>query len=113
MSVRILSFPGQILQELSAQQKQQASLMQQQFDVMRQEMQSMKQLLQHQVSGLMWQDLARREPVRALVIEHLLQLGLSEAMADQLACFMPEDISDRRCLELCAGFVGGPTDHHQ
>lgn len=105
---------GPNLQELSAQQKQQASLMQQQFDVMRQEMQSMKQLLQHQVSGLMWQDLARREPVRALVIEHLLQLGLSEAMADQLACFMPEDISDRdawNCaLELLAGQLTTTND---
>lgn len=105
---------GPNLQELSAQQKHQASLMQQQFDVMRQEMQSMKQLLQHQVSGLMWQDLARREPVRALVIEHLLQLGLSEAMADQLACFMPEDISDRDAwscaLELLAGQLTTTND---
>lgn len=106
--------PGPNLQELSAQQKQQASLMQQQFDVMRQEMQSMKQLLQHQVSGLMWQDLARREPVRALVIEQLMQLGLSEAMADQLACFMPEDISDRDAwscaLELLAGQLTTTND---
>lgn len=98
---------GPNLQELSSLQKQQANLMQQQFDMMRQEMQSMKQLLQHQVSGLMWQDLARKEPIRALVIEQLLQLGLSEAMADQLACFMPEDIPDadawRYALELLAG----------
>ena len=105
---------GPNLQELSALQKQQASLMQQQFDVMRQEMQSMKQLLQHQVSGLMWQDLARREPVRALVIEQLMQLGLSEAMADQLACFMPEDISDRDAwscaLELLAGQLTTTND---
>jgi len=105
---------GPNLQELSALQKQQASLMQQQFDVMRQEMQSMKQLLQHQVSGLMWQDLARREPVRALVIEQLIQLGLSEAMADQLACFMPEDISDRDAwscaLELLAGQLTTTND---
>lgn len=102
------------LQELSALQKQQASLMQQQFDVMRKEMQSMKQLLQHQVSGLMWQDLARKEPVRALVIEQLMQLGLSEAMADQLACFMPEDISDRDAwscaLELLAGQLTTTND---
>lgn len=105
---------GPNLQELSALQKQQASLIQQQFDVMRQEMQSMKQLLQHQVSGLMWQDLARREPVRALVIEQLMQLGLSEAMADQLACFMPEDISDRDAwscaLELLAGQLTTTND---
>ncbi len=106
--------PGPNLQELSALQKQQASQMQQQFDAMRQEMQSMKQLLQHQVSGLMWQDLARREPVRALVIEQLTQLGLSEAMADQLACFMPEDLNDAdawRCaLDLLAGQLTTTND---
>ncbi len=105
---------GPNLQELSALQKQQASQMQQQFDVMRQEMQSMKQLLQHQVSGLMWQDLARREPVRALVIEQLTQLGLTEAMADQLACFMPEDLNDAdawRCaLDLLAGQLTTTND---
>ena len=102
------------LQELSSLHKQQASLMQQQFDAMRQEMLSMKHLLQHQVSGLMWQDLARREPVRALVIEQLRQLGLTEAMADQLACFMPEDISDSdawRCaLDLLAGQLTTTND---
>jgi flagellar biosynthesis protein FlhF len=102
------------LQELSSFQKQQASLMQQQFDAMRQEMLSMKHLLQHQVSGLMWQDLARREPVRALVIEQLRQLGLTEAMADQLACFMPEDISDTDAwscaLDLLAGQLTTTND---
>ncbi len=105
---------GANFQELSALHKQQATLMQQQFDAMRQEMLSMKHLLQHQVSGLMWQDLARREPVRALVIEQLTQLGLSEAMADQLACFMPEDISDAdawRCaLDLLAGQLTTTND---
>mgnify|MGYP007045820176 FL=1 len=88
------SAPVVNLTELTRYQEQQAKLMQKQFDAMRSEMSSMKQLLQHQVSGLMWQDLARREPVRAMVIEKLLALGLSEPVADQIACFMPEDISD-------------------
>ncbi|EGM78192.1 flagellar biosynthetic protein FlhF [Rheinheimera sp. A13L] len=95
------------LNELTRYQEQQAKLMQKQFDAMRNEMSSMKQLLQHQVSGLMWQDLARREPVRAMVIEKLLALGLSEPVADQIACFMPEDISDAEAwdsaLELLTG----------
>ncbi|MBU1619137.1 MAG: flagellar biosynthesis protein FlhF [Gammaproteobacteria bacterium] len=95
------------LNELTRYQEQQAKLMQKQFDAMRNEMSSMKQLLQHQVSGLMWQDLARREPVRAMVIEKLLDLGLSEPVADQIACFMPEDISDAEAwdsaLELLTG----------
>jgi len=95
------------LNELTRYQEQQAKLMQKQFDAMRNEMTSMKQLLQHQVSGLMWQELARREPVRAMVIEKLLALGLSEPVADQIGCFMPEDISDAEAwdsaLELLAG----------
>lgn len=102
------------LADFNKLQQQQMQLMQQQFDSMRQEMGSMKQLLQHQVSGLMWQDLARREPVRALVIDKLCELGLSEAMADQLACFMPEDIADgdawECALELLAGQLTTTND---
>ncbi|MDX3773760.1 flagellar biosynthesis protein FlhF [Chromatiaceae bacterium AAb-1] len=104
----------QQLNELTRQQEQQAKLMQQQLDAMRNEMLSMRQLLQHQVSGLMWQDLARREPVRALVIENLQQMGLSEQVADQLACFMPEDLNVTdawdAALELLAGQLSTSND---
>lgn len=95
------------LQEFTALQEKQQQAFQAQFEAMRNEMLSMRQLLQHQVSGLMWQDLARSEPVRALIIEQLRQMGLSAAMADQLACFMPEDIPHseawQTALELLAG----------
>ena len=84
------------------------------WDAMRNEMLSMRQLLQHQVSGLMWQDLARREPVRALIIENLQQLGLSEQVADQLACFMPEELNSTdawdAALELLAGQLSTTND---
>lgn len=100
--------------ELTKQQDQQAKMLQQQMDAMRNEMLSMRQLLQHQVSGLMWQELARREPVRALVIENLQQLGLSEQVADQLACFMPEDLNTTdawdAALELLAGQLSTTND---
>ena len=102
------------LSELTKQQEQQAKLMQQQMDAMRGEMLSMRQLLQHQVSGLMWQDLARREPVRALIIDNLQQLGLSEQVADQLACFMPEELNSHdawdAALELLAGQLSTTND---
>lgn len=101
-------------QELTKQQQQQSQAMASQFEAMRNEMLSMRQLLQHQVSGLMWQDLARREPVRALVIEHLQQLGLSEQVADQLACFMPEDINASEAwdtaMELLSGQLSTTND---
>ncbi len=101
-------------QELSKQQQQQSQVMASQFEAMRNEMLSMRQLLQHQVSGLMWQDLARREPLRAMVIEHLQQLGLSEQVADQLACFMPEDINAAEAwdtaMELLSGQLSTTND---
>ncbi|HAT41346.1 MAG TPA: flagellar biosynthesis protein FlhF [Rheinheimera sp.] len=101
-------------QDLVKQQQQQAALMQQQFAGMQQEMQLMKQLLTQQVSGLMWQDLARKEPMRALIIEQLRALGLNEHVADQLACFMPEDIPDTQAwseaLELLAGQITTTND---
>jgi flagellar biosynthesis protein FlhF len=101
-------------QELTKQQQQQSQVMASQFEAMRNEMLSMRQLLQHQVSGLMWQDLARREPIRAMVIEHLQQLGLSEQVADQLACFMPEDINAGEAwdtaMELLSGQLSTTND---
>jgi len=101
-------------QEITQAQEAQAKLMQQQFTQMQNEMLSMRQLLQHQVSGLMWQDLARREPVRALVIENLKQLGLSEQIADQLACFMPDELNAAdawdTALELLSGQLTTTND---
>ncbi|MDX1677855.1 flagellar biosynthesis protein FlhF [Arsukibacterium sp.] len=94
-------------QELAKQQQQQSQAMASQFEAMRNEMLSMRQLLQHQVSGLMWQDLARREPVRAMVIEHLQQLGLSEQVADQLACFMPEQINASEAWDTAMELLSG------
>uniref|UniRef100_A0A486XVR4 Flagellar biosynthesis protein FlhF n=1 Tax=Rheinheimera sp. BAL341 TaxID=1708203 RepID=A0A486XVR4_9GAMM len=95
------------LTDITRQQERQAKLLQQQMDAMRNEMLSMRQLLQHQVSGLMWQDLARREPMRALVIENLLQLGLSEQVADQLACFVPEELSTNDAWDAALELLGG------
>lgn len=93
--------------ELSKLQQEQFKQMQQQFDAVRTEMQSMKQLLQHQVSGLMWQDLSRREPIRAMIIDKLCELGLSEPIADQLACFMPEDIADGDAWDCALDLLAG------
>lgn len=55
------------------------------LSAMRQEIASIRRLLEHQVSGLMWQEVERREPVRAMVIKQLNELGFSDGFADQLA----------------------------
>ncbi len=57
---------------------------------MRREMASIRSLLEHQLSGLMWQEVERREPLRAMLIKRLEKLGLSSEFADQLAGYIPE-----------------------
>ena len=60
---------------------------------MREEMNAMRQLLEHQVSGLMKDDMARRDPTRACMIERLIGMGIEKSVAEQMACFVPEDVS--------------------
>ncbi len=63
------------------------------LEKMRAEMTSIRRLLEHQVSGLMWQEVERREPLRAMLISRLIKMGISEELADQLACYIPEELS--------------------
>ncbi|MFM2482648.1 flagellar biosynthesis protein FlhF [Celerinatantimonas sp. YJH-8] len=63
------------------------------IESLRAEMAAMRKLLEHQVSGLMWQEVERQEPVRALMIKELQKLGFGDALADQLASLIPEDSS--------------------
>ncbi|MBY5990747.1 flagellar biosynthesis protein FlhF [Ferrimonas balearica] len=67
--------PGKASEELSA---------------MKAEMASIRQLLQHQVSNLMQQDLARSEPVRAMLTEQLRDLGFHKEVAEHFARMVPE-----------------------
>ena len=57
------------------------------------EVASLRKLLEHQVSGLMWQEMERKEPIRAMVIKWLTKAGFSDDIADQLASYIPEDAS--------------------
>ncbi|PSV17714.1 flagellar biosynthesis protein FlhF [Photobacterium kishitanii] len=62
------------------------------LDTMRAEITSIRRLLEHQLSGLMWQEVERQEPMRAMMIKRLEKMGLSDQLADQLACYIPEDL---------------------
>lgn len=64
----------------------------QEMEGMRKEMASIRKLLEHQISGLMWQEVERREPMRALLIKELKKMGFDDAFADQLAGIIPEDM---------------------
>jgi flagellar biosynthesis protein FlhF len=56
---------------------------------MRKEMASIRELLEHQVSGLMWQDMAQKDPCKALMVNRLLNIGLNEQVADQISSAIP------------------------
>ncbi|KXF81315.1 flagellar biosynthesis protein FlhF [Enterovibrio coralii] len=68
-----------------------ASRQSDEIEAMRKEMASIRSLLEHQLSGLMWQEVERKEPLRAMLIKRLEKLGLSPVLADQLAGYIPEE----------------------
>jgi len=63
------------------------------IDKLSEDVASLRKLLEHQVSGLMWQEIERKEPVRAMIIKSLSRSGFSDEVADQLASYVPEDAS--------------------
>jgi flagellar biosynthesis protein FlhF len=63
------------------------------MQAMRNEVASIRQLLEHQLSGLISEDMARKDPTRALLLDRLKGMGICESLADQLACFLPDDVS--------------------
>ena len=77
----------------------------QDLESMREEMTSIRRLLEHQVSGLMWQEVERREPLRAMLIKRLERMGISQELADQLACYIPEDTKPSRAWKALLGLV--------
>ncbi|WP_404338955.1 flagellar biosynthesis protein FlhF [Pseudoalteromonas mariniglutinosa] len=66
---------------------------------MREEMNAIRQLLEHQVSGLMQQDMARRDPTRACMIDRLAGMGIEHDVAEQMACFIPDDVSRQQAWQ--------------
>lgn len=66
---------------------------------MKSDMSAIRELLETQVSGLVWQDLERREPTRILLIKKLTHLGFTDEVADQISCFVPEGLSEEEAWE--------------
>ncbi|KAB0286479.1 flagellar biosynthesis protein FlhF [Vibrio fortis] len=75
------------------------------METMREEMTSIRRLLEHQVSGLMWQEVERREPLRAMLIKRLERMGVSPELADQMACYIPEDTKPARAWKALLALV--------
>ncbi|TMN46121.1 flagellar biosynthesis protein FlhF, partial [Pseudoalteromonas piscicida] len=59
----------------------------------RDEMNAIRQLLEFQLSGLMNQEMARRDPTRACLVDRLKGMGIGAEVAEQMACFIPDDVS--------------------
>lgn len=69
------------------------------FDNMQKEMSSIRQLLEHQMSGLMWQDMAQKDPSRAMLVNRLMEMGLNEQVADQVAGYIPANTNEHDAWE--------------
>jgi flagellar biosynthesis protein FlhF len=72
---------------------------------MREEMNAIRQLLEHQVSGLMKQEMARRDPTRACLIDRLQGMGIDPEVAQQMACFIPDDVSRKEAWNALLNMV--------
>jgi flagellar biosynthesis protein FlhF len=77
----------------------------QELESMKEDMSSIRRLLEHQVSGLMWQEVERREPLRAMLIKRLERMGIASELADQLACYIPEDTPPRKAWNALLSLV--------
>lgn len=80
------------------------------ISAMKTDMSAIRQLLETQVSGLMWQDMERREPTRAMLIKKLTSIGFTDEVADQISCFIPDELSAdeawEQTLDLIQGQIG-------
>jgi flagellar biosynthesis protein FlhF len=96
----------QMARKLQSQPKAQSSqVSQQDFDKMQQEMASIRQLLEHQVSELMWQDMAQKDPQRAVMVTRLLALGLNEQIADQIAGYVPAESNETEAWQQAKALI--------
>ncbi|WP_194866790.1 flagellar biosynthesis protein FlhF [Pseudoalteromonas sp. PPB1] len=72
---------------------------------MRDEMNAIRQLLEFQLSGLMNQEMARRDPTRACLVERLKGMGIGAEVAEQMACFIPDDVSRKEAWNALLNMV--------
>lgn len=109
-SENVVSSPVQPQQVMGDVMEQRLSAHDASISEMKSDMSAIRQLLEQQVSGLMWQDMERREPSRALLIRKLTGLGFTDEIADQITGFIPEDLREdeawEQTLELLQGQIG-------
>jgi flagellar biosynthesis protein FlhF len=76
------------------------------LDAMRDELASLRRLVESQLAGIAWGDMARHHPVRAQVLRRLVGLGFEPRLASALVAAVPPDLDLaqgwRRALALVA-----------
>jgi flagellar biosynthesis protein FlhF len=72
---------------------------------MRAELGSMREMLELQLSSLAWNDMERRQPLRARVLREMTRLGIDADVARQLADELPQQISPEQARYLPLGMI--------
>jgi flagellar biosynthesis protein FlhF len=63
---------------------------------MRQELSSLRHILQFQVSGLIEQEKHRKHPLHGYLLQRLQQMGISDALAEEVVSYAPEEADERQ-----------------
>ena len=63
---------------------------------MRQELSSLRHILQFQVSGLIKQEKNRKHPLHGYLLQRLQQMGISDALAEEVVSYAPEEADERQ-----------------
>jgi len=82
----------------------------------RAELGSLRDLLETQLSSLMWNDMERRQPMRARVLREMTRLGIEPDVARQLVGELPVEINAEQARYLPLGVLSrslsiSPRDH--
>ncbi len=72
---------------------------------LRNELGSMREMLEIQLSSLAWNDMERRQPLRARVLREMTRIGIDSDVARSLADDLPEQISAEQARYLPLGML--------
>jgi flagellar biosynthesis protein FlhF len=72
---------------------------------MRSELGSLREMLEVQLSSLAWNDMERRQPLRARVLREMTRLGIEADVARQLLVELPEQINAEQARYLPLGML--------
>ena len=83
-------------QQHNQQNNQQNNQQQDALKEMRQELSSLRNILQFQVSGLIEQEKNRKHPLHGYLLQRLQQMGISDALAEEVVSYAPESADERQ-----------------